>query len=430
MEMDTILYNSLIDAYVRCGDVSAAYNTFLKITQPDGTLDALPNVRTYNTMLKGFVPAGSENRALELTRDMMSKGIWDDVTTNTLVSVLVSARNFELAESVLSNHTSTVPHVVGHSSEVGQKRRMRHPNVEAYTDLLNGYGKAGQYHKALFTLKVMRHRGVNPNEYTYSCMIGALAKTHKISQAKRMLDFMEFNDEITPSAITYNAFLAGMLEKPYEEYDRGDDYEDYNRQDDYEDYNRRDDYSAAADLAFNGRVDVAVDLVKDMLIANIRPNAITVATMIDALGRCNPPRLNDAKAFANKFDELGYVPLNGRRVSTAMMQACSLAKDFNGVCEAYTNIAKPDLIAYNVYLDSCCRCGQVKAALDAQKVNVARSQGDSGEDFMDSDVVTYTVLLTALLNVGNAAASELTRKLYREMKQLWGIKPDKGLVDM
>jgi len=408
MEADTVLYNSLIDAYINCGDVDRAYTTFLDITQPkdeiteEGLFErALPNVRTYNTMLKGFVKAGEEERALELTRDMVKKGIWDDVTTNTLVGVLVAVRNFELAEVVLVNSTSTI--------EVG---RGRHPNVEAYTDLLNGYGRAGMCDKALSTLRTMRQRGVHPNEHTYSSMIGALARSQKISQARKMIDFMEFNDQLKPSAITYNSFLTGMLEKPVEDYYPGLDQG----------------YDAAAHLAFNGRVDVAIDVVKEMMQARIKPNAITVSTMIDALGRCDPPRLNQAKALAAKFDELGYVPLQGARVSTAMIQACGRSNDLEGVVETFGRIAKPDAVAFNTYLDSCCRCGEVKMALDGLKDNAVRSQSE--KSFVLPDVATYTVLISTLLKIGNVAASDHTRKLYREMKQLWGIQPDKGLVDI
>jgi len=160
----------------------------------------------------------------------------------------------------------------------------------------------------------------------------------------------------------------------------------------------------------------------------IKPNSITVSTMVDALGRCNPPRLYQAKALADKFDELGYVPSNGARVSTAMIRACGLSKDLDGVCETFGRIAKPDAVAFNTYLDSCCRCGEVKMALNAQKSNSAKSQSE--ENFISPDVATYTVLISTLLKIGNVAAADHTRKLYREMKQLWGIQPDKGLVDI
>jgi len=62
IHMDIVLYNSLIDAYVNCGDVERAYHTFLEVTEHEPRLEQfkrpLPNVRTFNTMLKGFARTG------------------------------------------------------------------------------------------------------------------------------------------------------------------------------------------------------------------------------------------------------------------------------------------------------------------------------------------------------------------------------------
>jgi len=412
VDMDIVLHNSLIDAYVNCGDVERAHHAFLEVTHHKDGLEELnhplPNVRTYNTMLKGFARTGDVEKATELMQTM-NQDMIDDITTNTLVNVLVSGREFDMAQSVLENFT-TAPVDVDHTKpHAGRGRRKSHPNVEAYTALLNGYGKVGMFKNALSTLKIMRERGVAPNEYTYSCMINALARAQKPAQAHKMLKFMESHDNITPSVITYNAFLSGILEESAD-----NNYEE-------------DVYMAVADLTFNGRVNVAMDVVNKMIKAEIKPNAITVTTMVEAFGRCNPPRLIEAKTITDKLDNLGYVPKDGLRVSTAMIQACGLSNDYESAHEAFKRIVKPDVIAYNAYLDACCRCGKVKIALTTLKTTNAKSE--STEESIIPNVATYNVLLSALLDTGNVAASQHARQLYRGMNQLWGIQPDKGLVD-
>lgn len=161
--------------------------------------DIIPtaNIRTYNIMLKGYVKDENMNQALKLSKKMKESNLWDDITTNTLVSVAVATHEFDLAESILTNYTNHMEDdkVVGAGKGPGTspsngkkkkrtkntacKQNQQHPNVEAYTELLDGYVKANNLNKALYILKTMRERGVNPNEYTYTCMIGAWAKKQK-----------------------------------------------------------------------------------------------------------------------------------------------------------------------------------------------------------------------------------------------------------
>ena len=90
---------------------------------------------------------------------------------------------------------------------------MLHPHVEAYSGLVDGYAKNGRLNKAIATLQLMRKRGVDPNEYTYTSLINALAKADKIEQAKRLNSFMFESDGIAPGVVTYNALFTGMLDR-------------------------------------------------------------------------------------------------------------------------------------------------------------------------------------------------------------------------
>ena len=46
------------------------------------------------------------------------------------------------------------------------------------------------------------------------------------------------------------------------------------------------------------------------------------------------------------------------------------------------------------------------------------------------DVVSYTALIWALLEMGSPAASQKAHKLYDDMKSSWGIVPDTALIDI
>jgi len=436
VEPDIVMCNSLIGAFVNCREVDQAFKIFCMLTtsssssrhldhqgamienyeeeeEEDGVLDTIstdshahslavwptPNIRTFNTMLKGFAKSGDYTRALQLSQQMKDLNLWDAVTTNTLVSAFLVPQRFDLAESILVNSTESL---IAKSHK--RQRRKQHPNVEAYTELLDTYAKAGMESKALSVLKIMRQRNVKPNEYTYTCLVGALTKADKLEQAKKILVFMKETDGITPSIVTYNAFLSGMLSS-------GDLTN-----------------TTSTALSWNDKLKYALVLLKKMIKDGENPNAVTIATLVDAFGKCSPPRIEEAKALVKKLDQDGYVTARHPRVATALIRTCSNGLDFEGATLAYQNIVRPDIVALNAYLDACCRCEEIKTALHVFSENTLNFQ--QGRKFIKPDVISYTVLISSLLNTGKSAASVQAQQLYQDMKRYWGIVPDRGLTDV
>jgi hypothetical protein len=191
---------------------------------------------------------------------------------------------------------------------------------------------------------------------------------------------------------------------------------------------RLDDTDVLADESYNELVDEAMKLFQNMIHSGVKPNAITTSLMVDAFGHCQPPRMKEAEILVDKLTHEGLVSTQDPRVSTSMIRAYANANDMKGVRQAFERIQEPDLIAFNVYLDSCCRCGDIKLALEAQKKNLDLAKTD--EYYVTPDVATYTILLSALLKVGSSTASFQAQSLYKQMKRYWGIMPDKGLVDV
>jgi pentatricopeptide repeat protein len=450
---DIVMFNSLIDAYINCDRIDLAHDIFHFLTSKRGNgrnremnysrkyfgsdeqsyllygplntdIDeedtmTIPtaNVRTYNTMLKGYVKDENIKRAMDLSREMQNLNLWDDITTNTLVSVSVRSNEFELAETLLKNHTKITPRDAMQNSNAKKEReayrrsKKQHPNVEAYTELLNGYAKSKNLNKALSTLKLMRERGVHPNEFTYTCMIVALTKAHKIDQAKRMIDFMENIDGIRPGVVTYNAFLTGMLERQINDREKENDADD--------------------DIAFNSRVNEAGQILQSMMkSAHTRPNTVTAKTMIIALGNCKPSRVQEAKTLVSILEKerFGLISSKDPIIATALIRAYSNSLDYDGVESTYKSIHNPDTILLNAYIEGCCRCGKVKRALDIMADNNDAFRGD--DKFTFPDVASYTILISAVLQIGTKSASGRALLLYNEMKRLWGILPDFALVDV
>jgi pentatricopeptide repeat domain (PPR motif) len=404
VDADIVMYNSLMDAYINCDHVPKAFDVFQKLTKTRASLEEqefplpMPNLRTYNTMLKGFVKSENMERALTLSKEMNKNGIWDAVTTNTLVGVAVATGRFEMAESILEKYTVSKEHVHG---------GLWHPNVEAYTELIGGYAKDGQLNKAIEIFRGMKECGVNPNEYTYTCIIGALAKAKKTKQAKKLLLYMSQVDGIKPSIVTYNALFTGMVE--------------------YENGQKKGFVTNDQISAYNQAVSQAMKMYQEMLHLGKHPNEITISTLVEALSLCQPSRIEQAKAIIEHAHSHGMVSKNNMRVATSLISACANSSDLEGALVAYRSIQQPDVVAFNALLKAFCLNGKLKMAIDILNKNLKNRQ--DGTMFIVPDVATYTLLISSLLAVTTADASKAAYKFYKEMKYIWKIHPDTGLID-
>lgn len=417
IQPDIVMCNGIIDAFINCGDVDKAYDLFTCIasrtkdtlTKSSSSswnkivLECRPNVRTFNTMLKGFVKTGNLHQSMILFNDMKRNGLlFDSVTVNTLVSVAVSASSFHIAESLLSNYTDSS------SAFLDNNAFQQHPNVEAYTELIDGYGKAGRLSEAVQLLQTMRTRGVNPNEITYTSIIGALSRHRRIKQAKDMLQFMETVDRIRPGAITYNAMISGLLGSSV-----SGSLGSLQSDDDND--------------GLSHRIEAALEIYATMVYTGVKPNAITISTIIDALSRCQPSRHIEAQQILLKAVQAKVIRRNDCRVGTSMIRTYASIGDVEACLETYYSMERRDLVAFNTLLDSLCRLGKIKKAL---LIFSQLSSKKAVPEEIIPDVITYSILIGELLKVGSPHAMSNVRKLYQDMKANRGIIPDCGLIDM
>jgi pentatricopeptide repeat protein len=449
---DTILFNSLMDAYINCGQIDKARTVFNAMKKhrrsrngdqneeerrhehldSDESSDfpfspedcPVTNTQTYNTLLKGLTRQGLWNEAQSVATEMEQNRMWDHVTTNTLVQAACKARDFSAAETLLAKHTTDVDAEVGGKSSTDkeapdkirrrQQQQRQHPNADAYTSLMDAFGKDGRIEKAIALLRLMKDRNVEANEFHYSSLIGALARSRQVEKAHKMLSHVRSIASIGDHPVVYNSFISGLVHHSANTNDiivvRDHDYDRY--------------------------VDEALAVLRTMIERQVHLDASTVAVILDGFGRCYHPRVIEAVTLVEKLETEHLVPRKHIKICTALLRVFAAANDLEGVIRTFRKIQRPDMQAVNAFLDAAVRCGNNQVANETFQYYFGLNKdgriksSSTSSSVLEPDVISYTTLIRAALAKGTLEGSREARNLYEEMKFQRRIFPDKVLVNV
>ena len=452
---DTILFNSLMDAYISCGQIEKAQAVFNVMKKPsrrrnekeemiqedavnyelsvDDSVSDFPfssedcpvaDLRSYNILLKGLARQGSWKEAQDVATEMDENNMWDHVTTNTLVLAACNAKKYKRAEELLAEKTTnldvgaTMMKLNDGKNRSRSKKGRQHPNADAYTSLMNSYGNEGQVEKALTLLRSMKDRGVEANEFHYSCLVGSLARKRQVDKASKMISYVRTIPSIRDHPVIYNSFISGLV---HHSASAGDDNMMNIIDDDYDKY-----------------VDEAVGVLRTMIKRQIYLDVSTVAVIIDGFGRCLHPRVVEATTLVEKLESERLIPRNHIKVYTALIRVFANANDLQGAIQTFRKISQPDVPAVNALLEACARCGNSEVLTETflyyfdQRDRDERRQKrvPSASSVLEPDVISYTTMIRDALARDTPEGYREARRLYEEMKYQRRIFPDTILVNI
>jgi len=409
IEEDTIMYNSLIDAYITCDPCELTKaECIVREMNEKKSIRCEPNSVTYNTILKGYAKKGLLKEALLLLQIMEEKKLRDDVTTNTLVNIAVSVGEFERAEELLKDWYDESPKT---------NNKKFHPNVQAYTELIDGYAKTNKLAKSFEIFQLMLSKKIPPNEITMTCLLHGLALQKKVDSIWKLFEYMHQTLEISLTCITFNAILSGLLllsnSSTKEE-------ELQNKQED--------------ETFYNGRIDHVISFYKFMISYGIRPNETTISILIFGLSKCKPHRLEELDSIVNdpllpyylKRRFQIHPTCNNVKISTALLKAYSNTRQYYQMKHFFFHeMQQKDVIALNTFLDITCNMNDLSVSL-----NVFQNYCVSSKNIIKPNVQTFSILISGILKLDHAFAFERVQTLYQMMKNDFHIQPDLTLVDI
>ncbi|RZC66444.1 hypothetical protein C5167_010134 [Papaver somniferum] len=280
-ECNTLINNGMIDAYVKCGLVDAAFVLYNKTNEPEvvsgnalmtglirkGDLDSaktlfnkmdVRNVVSWNVMISGYVLNGLCNEALDAFRRMKLEGI--SPNSRTIVSLLSAC---SLAGSL------TLGQWV-HS--YGDSRGLVGSNQLVKSALVNMYSKCGDIESARQVFKSM----VKKDVVAWGVMIEGLALHGQGEEALELFHEM-LKEGVKPDELTFIGLLnacrhGGLVEEGLKQFRRMSVEFGIEPQLEH--------YTCVVDiLGRSGQLNDALNIIKEMHIA---PDAVVCSALLAA----------------------------------------------------------------------------------------------------------------------------------------------------
>jgi len=154
---NTITYNTMLNALVRCGDLRQLPQLLEDMRSASPQVE--PDMITYSTIMKGYSVSGDLDKGLELLRDMEASGQFapDEVMYNSLLEGCAKEQRLDDALALLA--------------------KMRKAGVAQsnYTlsIMIKLLGRARQLNQSFDMVKDAKAAGVRPNIQVYTCLMQA-----------------------------------------------------------------------------------------------------------------------------------------------------------------------------------------------------------------------------------------------------------------
>lgn len=276
------LYTSLIDGYVSYGLYHDALNLYTQMVNDD----VLPDNYAVTSVLKACVLQRALGNGREIHGQVLKNGLGlDRSIALKLVELYGKCGEFDDARKVFDKMPErdfvarTVLMVLyfdhGMVEEgVRQFDEINTRDVVCWTAVIDGLVRNGELNKGLEMFREMQVKGVKPNEVTFVCVLSACSQLGALELGRWIHMYMgRFNVKV-------NRFVAGTLINMYS---RCGDIDEalvlFNEMEvkDVSTYN-----SMIGGLALHGKSIAAIELFREMLNLNLRPNSITFVGVLNA----------------------------------------------------------------------------------------------------------------------------------------------------
>ncbi|CAJ1973599.1 unnamed protein product [Sphenostylis stenocarpa] len=216
--LDLFVISSVLDMYLKCGEMESASRVFSEIPSPDDV--------AWTTMISGYVENGQEDRALSTYHQMRLSMVQpDEYTFATLVKACSLLAALEQGRQIHANIVKlncafdpfVMTSLVDMYSKCGNIEdarglfgRMNTGRIVSWNAMIVGLAQHGNAEEALHFFKDMKSRGVMPDRITFIGVLSACSHSGLISEAYDNFYSMQKNYCIEPEIEHYSCLVDAL----------------------------------------------------------------------------------------------------------------------------------------------------------------------------------------------------------------------------
>ncbi|CAM6013903.1 unnamed protein product [Sphagnum balticum] len=193
---DVRTYTTLMKGYVQEGQVGDAMDFLLAMEQKFDP-NVSPNEVTYTTAIAACVRLNLMDEAHSILREMRLRKVPANIVTyNILLSGYCRSRNMEKAYSLVADMK-----LAGISLD-----------VVSYNTLINGCIKSGDNVAALAHFQQMREGGIAPSEVSYTTLMKAFGQNGQPRLVHQVFEEMQADPRMRPDSVAWNVLIDSICQ--------------------------------------------------------------------------------------------------------------------------------------------------------------------------------------------------------------------------
>eukprot|EP01018_Ginkgo_biloba_P031203 Gb_23798 [translate_table: standard] len=346
LDSDVFLGNAIVDMYSKCGSIENARQMFDKMSKR--------NVVSWSTMIAGYVQNGHPNEALTLFNQMQQTEMKPN--SFTMVSVLSACAHLEALQEGKWIHNYMVKrgldsHVFVRNSlmdmyakcgsiEIARNLfdKLSEKNAVSWNTMIAGYAQNGQASEALTLFNQMQLAEVTPDPITMVSLLQACVQLGALQQGRQIHDYIIRNglemDVFVATALIDMYAKCGSMDLAHQVFEKMSKINEalWN--------------SMIAAYVQNGHTNEALIVFTQMLLADVKPNSITMVSLLPAFSYL--ASLQQGKCIHN------YILRNGLEddvfVGTALIDLYAKCGNVSMARKLFDKMSQRNIVSWNAMI--------------------------------------------------------------------------------
>lgn len=361
-EMNTVIYNTVLDACVECRDMSAA-ESWMSQMKEVGMVDVV----SFNTLIKAHLMKQNFTRARGVIDQMKSQGVQPNrVTFNELINAMVTKGG----EAERSRIWDTIAEMK--ATEVK-------PNQVTCSILLKSLNGRSRHNDVMKTMDLLNAMDEAMDEVLLSSVVEACVRIGKPELLASKLRQLEDGNGITVNG----SHTFGSLIKAY---------------------------------GHSRDIDGVWRCWKEMRSRHIRPTSITLGCMVEAVVS-NGDTEGAYELIHQMHDDQQCCDALNSVIYCSVLKGFTREKKIERVWSVYDEMVKKgielSIVTYNTLIDACARCGRMEHVDDILS--------DMNKHSIKPNVITFSTMLKGHCQMGSI---QTAFSVLENMKRDTKLKPD------